>query len=153
MLVFYSSVVQVYVAIYIEMYQKRLLETEGHKLEEIQKKRKLDAADLKFHAKKATFMYEREEKNLEKLTSRYSKQGSKQGREMALKSGLGGIGPSRKGSSMMKFGGFDGQGTQGNMSILSGTIIGDQGQRTTGNKLFDRTQDGSVLRLGVIFCQ
>lgn len=88
-LVFYSSVVQVYVAIYIEMYQKRLLETEGHKLEEIQKKRKLDAADLKFHAKKATFMYEREEKNLSKLTSKYSKQGSKQGRELALKSGLG----------------------------------------------------------------
>lgn len=75
-LVFYSSVVQVYVAIYIEMYQKKLVKQEDTKVKDQNKKRELDELEKKMHARKTEFMYDREQKNLSKIASNISKAGT-----------------------------------------------------------------------------
>lgn len=91
-------------------------------------------------------MYEREERNLYKLTSTYSRQGSKQGRGLALGSGLGDFGGDRKGS-ISKGDAFGRQVRDGDRSVMSGRF--NEGKsRTTGRKPGDRTTEGSVLRMG-----
>ena len=63
-------------AIYIEMYQKKLVKQEDTKVKDQKKKRELDEQEKKMHARKTEFMYDREQKNLSKIASNISKAGT-----------------------------------------------------------------------------
>lgn len=73
---FYSSLSQVYIGIFIGLFQKKMEQTKKIKQDDAVVKKRIDQLDLKRHATQSQFLFDREEKALSKYTERHSKRDS-----------------------------------------------------------------------------